>query len=128
MNNKLKIIEYYDSVVNEIDVFTENYLLLNNVQTEQYLMDKANLTREKMIKVIRQIEAQNLNDTSSRANLLNDNQLFDKNFCFVVKFYSKLLTQSESETSKKDKENAQLELALIQTDWFVPKKQIDFIK
>lgn len=82
---KLKIAEYFDSIVNKIDIFTETKILLN-----QALNDFYNDRRQKQIELVREIEKKNLlrNDRVKKKinNAGEERDTVEGGFCFVVEF------------------------------------------
>lgn len=82
MIEKIKIIEYFDAVINEVDISAE-ILILN--ETCEKIIEKANSTRKKFIDIIKSIQDFNLECLNSKQiyDPENDRLLFKK-YCFLL--------------------------------------------
>ena len=121
-HSKLLIVDYYGSLINIIDIQTENNLMSLQNEDDKTLINK---TREFFIERIRQVEKENLDGVESleNANLdilddlcsnLNKETLF-RNFCFLV-------------LNERYIRGVLLKVKLVITDWYVDEKKIEFIK
>lgn len=114
LNPKLVIIDYFDQVVNQIDIQTELCLFKNNLNQSE--ISSCNLNRAKLIKEIRHIERENLNKSLPSFVLNFDDetiesiyrQFFEQNFCFYLNI-----------------QNIPYLGVLVVTDFYLSKQQIN---
>jgi hypothetical protein len=89
--NKLKLTQYSDDVIRDLDIHVEYYIKYNIHLNNQQLFDEVNATREEYIQEIRACEAYNasfLRDEDREIDLPNE-QIFKK-FCFGIVIFKKI--------------------------------------
>lgn len=89
-NPRLKIIEYFDKLVNQIDICSEKLISKNNkVNPAKNDNDDINIIRMKLITEIKQIEMFNLNKLNERSNnaISNKDEDVFKCFSFFVEHF-----------------------------------------
>jgi hypothetical protein len=110
---KIRISDYFDSLISKIDVVVESKVAKNQLDTN--LLSKLNKQRDDFIKEINYVQAYNLralSDLDSKPNEeLSNDELFPK-FCFVIKVPEKF-SQNE------------IGLRLIVTDKYLTECQIE---
>ena len=110
--NRLRIVDYFDSVVNQTDLKVEEFIrdYQNVVNGEPYI-DEINSAREKWIAEIRECEAFNLAECGENKEPIEDRQLF-KRFCFLFEWTRDFLN------------NSLFTWRLVSTDKWLSEKQI----
>jgi hypothetical protein len=106
---RLKITDYFDSVINEIDLFTETLLKANfDDETEANILNE---TRNELLNQVKEIEKVNLNHLNENRDALLDDQTENVfvEFCFVLQF-------------------DQYDIRLIITDKFLPPNEVTHLK
>jgi hypothetical protein len=111
-NNKLKVCEYFDNLINRLDLVVET--LISKSSDDPGLVDKFNKQRDEFLKEIRDVEAFNLRSTSGMhiklGEVLTEQELFPK-FCFFVEH-------------AREKVDLEIGLRLIVSDKFLSEGQI----
>ena len=118
-NPRLKIIEYFDKLVNQIDICSEKLISKNNkVNPAKNDNDDINIIRMKLITEIKQIEMFNLNKLNERSNNAISNKDEDVFKCFsffVEHFYLEKIPFFKLGI-------------LIIVDWYMNQDQIELFK
>jgi hypothetical protein len=113
---KLKIIEYFDSLVSKIDLLVELYID-DNLQN-QTLVDKVNKARLEWLKEIEDCLKFNISkctETKEDAPPIEDTELFER-FCFLIEFNGDVLM------------SGRFTWRLISTDMYLRPGQIEFFQ
>ena len=147
---RLLITEYYDSLINQIAIYTEE--LIKKVKKEileklkrlnssmnfstktEEAMDKLNRARQKSIDAIRKVQNENLdfynaNKEKFKLDRTTENkleeiksQLFSNRFCFLLDFEKNSLYSIEREIESLFK------LRTVITDFYLRESDIDYIR
>lgn len=125
MNPKLFISNYYDEIINDIDLYTETYLLkLNDNPDEE--SQRVNKIRDDFIQEINSVKEKNI--INYEINLQKQIVEIDENLhdlenvrSKIFKFNCVRLNLIENDTS------FNLGIMLV-TDWYLDKKQLNFLE
>ena len=110
--NKLRIINYFDALVSQVDLQIELYIAgYQHVANSQTYIDKLNLTREEWIAEIRECETFNLAHCQHNKEPIQDKILF-KRFCFIFEWNRNVLN------------DGLFTFRLISTDMFLSENEI----
>jgi hypothetical protein len=117
-NPRLKIIEYFDKLVNQIDICSEKLITKNNkLNLVKNDNDDINIIRMKLIEEIKQIEMFNLNQLEENNNgpANKDEDIFKCFSFFIEQFYLEKIPFFKLGV-------------LVVIDWFMNQDQIEIFK
>jgi hypothetical protein len=121
--NKLRIVEYFDGLINKLDKNVETAIKDNHRDDD--LIARLNKQRDEFIKEIRSVEADNMSALKelnvSPSDKLSDDKLFPK-FCFFLKFPEKIEKQMYCYEELVEQE---IGLKLIVTDKYLSEGQVE---
>ena len=139
VNPKLLVSEYFDALINRVDIHTEEQLekywnkdtmenpdKTNNEQKSVLVWDYLNKTREKMIKKISEAQVDALKRLEVIKNdIKSSEKVFANHFMFLIQINS----FRQSKHSEKTSENKSVfKLVLIETFFFINESQMLILK